>query len=162
MSTFLFFSWCDNFWTLWARGLKLCVGPYYGNLLQKWTYVRNFIELSPFPGFPFLSFHFLSSILFFPLSGQYQDARNRCGDQRRRATAARFQGHGLLARSTLKLLVTTRTGGSSSSVAMESTSSTPPWRWETSFGSAQEFVWSHDSSEYAIRENNSQVRPLLR
>jgi len=27
-----------------------------------------------------------------------------------------------------------------------------------SFGSAQEFVWSHDSSEYAIRENNSQVK----
>ena len=32
---FSFFSWWDNFWTLWARGLKICVGPYYGNLLQE-------------------------------------------------------------------------------------------------------------------------------
>ena len=32
-----FFSRWDNFWTLWARGLKLCVLPYYGNLLHKWT-----------------------------------------------------------------------------------------------------------------------------
>lgn len=26
------------------------------------------------------------------------------------------------------------------------------------FGSAQEFVWAHDSSEYAIREGNSTVK----